>query len=450
MAHTPDSTTPDLRPHVVIVGGGFGGVRAARGFKGKDVRVTLIDRTNHHLFQPLLYQVAMGMLSPGQIAPALRSIMSDLPNVTVRLAEVHGIDLQEQLVHAHVGDRQEAIHYDTLIVAAGATHSYFGNDQWAPYAPGLKSLDDARRMRSRVLAAFELAEQATCDAEREAYLTFAVVGGGPTGVELAGQIAQIAHSTLRGEYRNIDSTHARVVIVNAAPHVLMPFDAKLQARAERDLGRLHVEVLASTMVTEIDENGITAHSGDETIMIPAKTVVWAAGVTASPLARMLAEAGGGEVDRSGRLTVTPELNLPGYENVYAIGDMIALDGVPGVAQPAIQEGKYVAKTVLRRLAGTVELAPFQYKDKGSLATIGKTHAVAEIKGFKLVGFPAFLIWGLVHIAYLVGWGNRFGAMARWTWSLLARNRRERLISTAAIEEADAARARLVTAAESPE
>lgn len=432
--------TEDLH-HVVIIGGGFGGIRAAKAFKGKPVRVTLLDRTNHHLFQPLLYQVGTGILSPGQIAPALRSMFRSQKNVSVRLADVHDFDLKKQEIYAHIGERQETINYDTLIVAAGATHSYFGNDQWAPFAPGLKTLDDARRLRSRILSGFELAEQAQNEAERQAYLTFTVVGGGPTGVELAGQISTIAHDVLRGEYRNIDSTTARVVIVNAAPHVLMPFPEKLQGKAEKALTKLHVEMIQDHMVTNIDDDGVTAKAQDGTeLHIPSKTVVWAAGVTASPLAKLLAEKVDQEADRAGRLAVNPDLSVGSFTNVFAIGDMVALPGVPGVAQPAMQEGRYVAKLVSNRLEGHPrDNTPFEYKDKGNLATIGKRHAVADINGFKLSGFPAFAIWGVVHIAYLVGWGNRFGAVTRWTWSLATRNRRERLISAAAIEEADEAR-----------
>ena len=431
----------ERRPQVVIVGGGFGGVRAAKALANADVDITLIDRTNHHLFQPLLYQVATGVLSPGQIAPALRSLFRRQANVQVRMAEVTGFDLDRRIVKAVAG-RAVEIPYDTLIVAAGATHSYFGNDQWAPHAPGMKTLDDANRLRTRVLEAFELAEQAQTTAEREAYLTFAIVGGGPTGVELAGQVGVLAHRILAREFRSIDTTSARIVIVDAGEQVLGPFAPALREHAARDLARLGVQVLNRSRAVGIDPDGIEVDTPDGHVRLPAKTVIWAAGVKASPLAGLLAAAAGGDVDRAGRLVVDGDCTLPGHPEVFAIGDMISLPGVPGVAQPAIQEGRYVGGVIRRRLAGKRAPAPFRYRDKGSMATIGRTHAVAEIGRLKLSGLPAFAVWGLVHLAYLVGWGNRFEAVARWLWTIVARNRRERLISVVSLVSQETAVAEL--------
>lgn len=416
------------RHRVVIVGGGFGGVRAAKALSRlPNVEITLIDRTNHHLFQPLLYQAATGVLSPGQIAPALRSLFRRRRSVRVLLGEVTRFDLENRFVHA-IAQHEMQLPYDTLIVAAGATHSYFGHEEWAQFAPGMKTLDDANRLRTRILAAFELAEQAESPAERDAWLTFVVVGAGPTGVELSGQIAVLARRVLRHEYRSIDTSQARILLLDAAPTVLGPFPEKLRKRAERDLGRLGVEVQLGAAATEIDENGIVVQEKEGRRRIPAKTIVWAAGVKASPLAAELAKLSGGSVDRAGRLLVEPRLTLPGHPEVFAIGDMISLKDVPGTAQPAIQEGKYVAKVIAARLQGAPEPPPFKYLNLGTMAVIGRTSAVAEVFGWKLEGFLAFLMWGVIHLAYLIGWGNRFEAVVRWLWTIIARNRRERLIS----------------------
>jgi NADH dehydrogenase len=423
-----EGTSSGGRHRVVIVGGGFGGVRAAKALSRlPNVEITLIDRTNHHLFQPLLYQAATGVLSPGQIAPALRSLFRRRRSVRVLLGEVTRFDLENRVVHA-IAQHEMALPYDSLIVAAGATHSYFGHDEWAQFAPGMKTLDDANRLRTRILAAFELAEQAESPAERDAWLTFVVVGAGPTGVELSGQIAVLAKRVLRHEYRAIDTSQARILLLDAAPTVLGPFPEKLRKRAERDLGRLGVEVQLGAAATEIDESGIVVQEKEGRRRIPAKTIVWAAGVKASPLAAELAKLSGGSVDRAGRLLVEPRLTLPGHPEVFAIGDMISLENVPGTAQPAIQEGKYVAKVIAARLQGAPEPPPFKYLNLGTMAVIGRTSAVAEVFGMKLEGFLAFLMWGVIHLAYLIGWGNRFEAVVRWLWTIIARNRRERLIS----------------------
>ena len=430
------------RHRVVIVGGGFGGVRAAKALAGAPVDITLIDRTNHHLFQPLLYQVATGVLSAGQIAPALRSLFRRQRNVRVLLGEVEDIDLERRTVRT-VAEHALDVPYDTLIVAAGATHSYFGRDDWAAMAPGMKTLDDATRVRSRILSAFELAEQADDPAEQAEWLTFAIVGAGPTGVELAGQVATLANRVLRKEYRCIDTRRARVLLLDAAPSVLGPLPEPLRRRAARDLRDLGIEVELGAPVTEISRFELTIGSGEDARRIRARTVIWAAGVKASPLAALLAERSGGAVDRAGRLEVAPDLTLPGRPEVFAVGDMIALPDVPGTAQPAIQEGKYVGRVVRDRLRGREAPPPFRYRDLGTMAVIGRTRAVADLFGrVRVRGFPAFMVWGVVHLAYLVGWGNRFEAVARWMWTILARNRRERLISLLGLVPEEAARQEL--------
>jgi NADH dehydrogenase len=430
------------RHRVVIIGGGFGGVRAAKALGRAGADVVLIDRTNHHLFQPLLYQVATGVLSPGQIAPPLRSLFRGQDDVEVMLAAVEGIDLERRVVRAVSWENIE-VPYDTLIVAGGATHSYFGHDEWAELAPGMKTLDDALRLRSRILGAFELAEQAEDEAERRAWLTFAIVGAGPTGVELAGQIALLAHRVLRGEYRHMDPASVRVILLDAAPAVLGTFPESLQRGAKRSLERLGVEVDLDRAVTAVDPSGVTLGDGETATRVTAQTVIWAAGVRASPLGGLLAEQTGAPTDRSGRLTVQPDLSLPGHPEVFAIGDKIAIPGVPGTAQPAIQEAKYVAHVVRARLDGRPAPRPFKYRDLGTMATIGRSQAVADLFGrIRLQGFPAFIIWGVVHLAYLVGWGNRVGAVTRWMWTILARNRRERLISLTSLISEDAAQQHL--------
>lgn len=421
------------RPRVVIVGGGFGGLSAAKGLSDVEVDVTLVDRINHHLFQPLLYQVATGILSDGQIAPPLRSIFSDQANLQVRLAEVTGFDLERRAVYAVTPDGERlTLPYEFLIVAAGSTHAYFGHDEWEQFAPGLKSLTDAHLLRARILGAFELGAEAPHDSDRERWLTFVIVGAGPTGVELTGQIAELSRRLLGRMYGSMSAQNARIVLLDAAPTVLGSFPKRLQEIAHRDLVEMGVEIRTDAEVTGVDGEGVEAQDKTgERFRILARTIVWAAGVEASPLARMLAQASGAQVDRAGRVEVKSDCTLPSRPEVFAIGDMIALDDLPGVAQPAIQEGRFVARTIRARLRGRGKRKPFHYFDKGTMAAIGHREAVVDAFGIKLGGLPAVLIWGLVHVAYLVGWGNRLGTVGRWVWAIAARDRRELSISNTA-------------------
>jgi NADH:ubiquinone reductase (H+-translocating) len=414
----------------VVVGGGFGGVNVSRVLAKSDVDLTIIDRTNHHLFQPLLYQVATGILPEGLIAPALRRVVQKQKNTKVVLGQVVDLDLQARTVAVVAPDGARiTLPYDTLVVAAGATHAYFGHDEWEEFAPGMKTLEDARHLRNHILGAFEMAELATDPAERDACLSFVVVGAGPTGVEVVGQIAELAHRVLPADYREIDTRQARIVLIEAAPAVLGPFDERLQRYTTRTLERMGVEVRCATAATAIDADGITVRNQDGEERIEARTKVWAAGVQASPLAKMLAEATGAETDRAGRIMVEPDCTLPGHPEVFAIGDMVSLNGLPGIAQPALQEGKYVGKVIRARLDGDTSVAPFKYFDKGTMATIGRTHAVARSGGMSFTGITAYLMWAFIHVLYLIGWGNRFGTLYSWGRSLwFTKNRAHRIIT----------------------
>ena len=418
------------RPKVVVVGGGFGGVNVSKVLAKSDVDVTIIDKTNHHLFQPLLYQVATGILPEGLIAPALRRVVHKQKNTDVVLGEVTDLDLEARTVSAYAPNgTRVTLPYDTLVVAAGATHAYFGHDDWAEFAPGMKTLDDARHLRNHILGAFEMAELAVDPAERRAFLTFVVVGAGPTGVEVVGQIAELAHRVLPGDYRGIDTRDARIVLVEAGPAVLGPFDERLQQYTARKLGQMGVEVRVGTAATAIDRDGITVRNDAGEERIEARTKVWAAGVQASPLAKVLAAATGAETDRAGRILVEPDCTVPGHPEVFAIGDMVSLNGLPGIAQPALQEGKYVGKVIRARLDGDADVAPFKYFDKGSMATIGRTHAVAHSGKMNFTGLVAYLMWAFIHVLYLIGWGNRFGTLYSWGRSLwFTKNRAHRTIT----------------------
>ncbi|HEX2650430.1 MAG TPA: NAD(P)/FAD-dependent oxidoreductase [Burkholderiales bacterium] len=408
-----------MTPHVVILGCGFGGLFAARALAGAPVRVTVVDRTNHHLFQPLLYQVATAGLSAPAIAAPIRAILASQQNVTVLMAEAKRIDVAR---HAVVLDSGEELAYDRLIVATGATHSYFGHDDWAPYAPGLKTLDDALEIRRRVLVAFERAERETDAAIRAACLTFVVIGGGPTGVELAGTFAEIARHTLPGEFRNFDPRKARVLIVEAGDRILSAYPADLSEKARLQLERLGVTVWLGRPVTSVDAGGVQL--GDE--RLPSRTVVWAAGVAASRLGRSL----GVPLDRAGRVVVGPDLTAPGHPEIHVIGDLASVPShqppIPGIAPAAKQMGRFAALCVLNDLKGK-KSEPFEYKDYGMLATIGRNAAIALLGRFKLWGYPAWLLWLGAHIFFLIGFRNRIVVLIDWAWAYWTLQRYARIV-----------------------
>jgi NADH:ubiquinone reductase (H+-translocating) len=415
-------------PHVVIIGGGFGGLNAAKALGEASVRVTLIDKRNFHLFQPLLYQVATAALAPSEIAYPLRAVLRKQRNTTVLMGEVTGIDIERQVVHLG-GDR---IPYDYLIVAAGSQESYFGHDDWRALAPGLKSVEDALTVRQRVFRAFEMAERETGPERRTELLTFVIVGGGPTGVELAGALAEIAHQTLRKEFRNIDPAGARIILVEGGETLLNGYSKRLTSAARRSLEKLGVEVRTSTRVTDIAPGRVVI--GDEEIR--AETVLWAAGVTAQPLGRSL----NAPLTRSGQVPVTEHLTLPDHPNVYVVGDLAASkdtrgDYLPGVAQVAIQGGTQAGRNIARAVRGEPP-EPFRYRDKGMMATIGWNRAVAKIGRIELSGFPAWFIWATIHIAYLIGFRSRFTVMVQWAWAYITRGRGARLITNQATPEQD--------------
>ena len=407
-------------PHVVIIGGGFAGLWAVRGLASAPVRITLVDRGNHHLFQPLLYQVATAGLSAPDIAAPLRHILLRQRNVEVRMATVNGIDATAKRVTLDDGT---SLDFDTLLLASGATHAYFGNDHWAEHAPGLKTLDDALDLRRKLLLAFERAEAATDPAEREAWLHFAIVGGGPTGVELAGTLAEIARHTLKDQFRNIDPAQARVRLIEAGPRVLSAFPDDLSAKAQRQLVKLGVEVSTGAPVKSISADGYTL--GDA--FVPAKTVVWAAGVAASPLGAML----GAPLDRAGRVQVQPDLSVPGHPHVFVAGDLAALmqangKPVPGVAPAAKQMGRVVAANIRARLAGKPSTA-FAYKDFGNLATIGRMAAVVDLGKLRFSGMLAWWFWLVMHVFFLIGFRNRLVVLLNWWWAYWSYQRAARII-----------------------
>jgi NADH dehydrogenase len=415
------------RPRVVIIGSGFGGLFAAKALAKAPVDITIIGKTSHHLFQPLLYQVATGILSEGEIAPATREVLRKQRNATTVLGEVVDIDVTARTVTSTVLGRTTVHPYDELIVAAGAGQSYFGNDRFAEFAPGMKSIDDALELRGRIFGAFELAELATDQAEIDRLLTFVVVGAGPTGVEMAGQIAELSRRTLRRDFRRIDPTTARVILLDAAPAVLPSFGEKLGERARRQLAEAGVEVQLGAMVTDVDADGLEVKDADGQVRrINAATKIWAAGVQASPLGRLLGEQTGAEVDRAGRISVQPDLTLPGHPEVHVVGDMMALNRLPGVAQVAIQGGRYAAEQVKRRLDGRAPKAPFQYHDKGSMATISRFHAVVDLGKLKFEGFIAWVMWLALHLVYIVGFRSRLTAALHWLVSFLGRGRSQRV------------------------
>jgi NADH:ubiquinone reductase (H+-translocating) len=421
------------RHRVVVIGSGFGGLSATKALKNAPVDVTMIARTQHHLFQPLLYQVATGILSEGEIAPATRAILRSQRNAKVLLGDVVEINLAGHYVVSELLGQRYQTAYDSLIVAAGAGQSYFGNDHFAEFAPGMKTIDDALEVRGRILGAFELAELTSDPALREKLLTFTVIGAGPTGVELAGQIAELAAQTMKGAFRHIDSTQARVILLDAGPAVLQPMGANLGNKAQARLRKMGVEIQLGATVVDVDRGGLTVRdSNGATRRIESACKVWSAGVSASPLGKQIAEQAGAEVDRSGRVVVLPDLTVPGHPNVFVIGDMASVPGVPGMAQGAIQGAKYAARAIRAELKAANFVArepfhhavrePFHYFDKGSMATVSRFSAVAKVGRLELGGFVAWLAWLLLHLLYLVGFKSKLTTVISWTVTFLTMNR----------------------------
>ncbi|HET7723716.1 MAG TPA: NAD(P)/FAD-dependent oxidoreductase [Propionibacteriaceae bacterium] len=412
---------------VVVVGSGFGGLFAVKALARDDVEITLIDRTSHHLFQPLLYQVATGILSEGEIAPATREILRRQRNVRVVQGLVESVDVTRKVVHWRFHDEEHETIYDSLILATGSSQSYFGHDEYATFAPGMKSIDDALELRSRIFGAFELAEIQDDPATAEQMLTFVVVGAGPTGVEMAGQIRELANRTLAHDFRRIDPSSARVVLVDAASQVLPPFGPELGAKTHRALEKLGVEVVLDTMVTDVDDAGLTLKHKDGTEQhIASICKVWAAGVQGNALGKTVAAQTGAEVDRSGRVKVLPDLTLPGHPEVYVIGDLMSVEGVPGMAQGAIQSARYAASAIHARVENRSMPGPFTYHDKGSMATIAKFQAVCHIGKIKLTGFIAWLAWLLLHLLMITGFKQKLSTLLRWIISFFSNGRAERV------------------------
>jgi NADH dehydrogenase len=415
------------RHRVVVIGSGFGGLFAAQALARADADVTLVARTTHHLFQPLLYQVATGILSVGDIAPATRMVLRKQDNTRVLLGEVDDIDLENGTVTSQFLERRTVSDFDSLIVAAGAGQSYFGNDHFAEFAPGMKTIDDALELRGRILGAFEQAELSNDPEEQTRLLTFVVVGAGPTGVELAGQIAELAHRTLKGTFRHIDTTRARVVLLDGASDVLPVYGGKLSKKARRTLEGLGVEIQLGAMVTGVDADGLTVKEKDGTERrLESQCKVWSAGVAASPLGKQLAEQSGAGIDRAGRVEVLPDLSLPGYPNVFVIGDMMSLDKLPGLAQVAMQGGKYAAKQVIASLEGQgpSQRPPFKYFDKGSMATISRFSAVAKVGKLEISGFLGWIAWLFIHLLYLVGFSSKMSTLLSWAQAFFSAGRNE--------------------------
>ena len=413
---------------VVILGGGFGGLSAAHKLKHAPVEITLLDRCNYHLFQPLLYQVATGSLSPANIAAPLRQILAGQKNTKVLLAEAVHIDAANRRVILSDG----AVSYDTLVVATGATHQYFGHDEWEEFAPGLKTVEDATAMRGRILLAFEAAERERDPAKLKAWMTFVIVGGGPTGAELAGALGEIAHDTLSHDFREIDPSQTQIILVEGADRALPSYPPKLSEAARKMLVKLGVVVRTGAMVTNIQAESVTIKEGDRTESIPTRTVLWAAGVLASPLGRILSKEAGATLDNAGRVVVNPDLTIPGHPEIFVIGDLANFSHqtgkpLPGVAQPAIQQGAYVGKLIQRRLRNK-QLPPFHYFDKGNLATIGRGAAVADLNWLQISGWPAWLLWVFIHLLYIVEFQNRLLILLQWAWLYITFDRSARLIT----------------------
>ncbi|NJK50251.1 NAD(P)/FAD-dependent oxidoreductase [Candidatus Gracilibacteria bacterium] len=422
-------STTAKKPQVVIIGGGFGGLYTAKALKNAPVEVKLIDKRNFHLFQPLLYQVATGSLSPAEIASPLRLVLRHHKNTQTILDEAVDIDPANKQV---ILRDHEPIDYDFLIIATGVSHHYFGNDQWQFDAPGLKTIEDAIEIRRRIFMAFEAAEKETDPQKREAWLTFTIVGGGPTGVELAGAIAEIADRSLRGDFRNIDPSDAKILLIEGMDRVLPPYKPELSASAAKALTKFGVTVLTKTMVTDITDTTVTVRQGEESEQIPTRTVLWAAGVKASKMGQIVAKATGAPLDRVGRVIVEPDLSVPGDSNIFVIGDLANFSHqgeqpLPGIAPVAMQEGQYLAKAIQQRLNGQ-PVNPFEYESAGSLAVIGHQEAVVDLGFVRLSGFIAWIIWVLAHIYYLIEFDNKLIVMVQWAWHYVTRGRGARLIT----------------------
>ncbi|BDH56254.1 NAD(P)/FAD-dependent oxidoreductase [Tsukamurella sp. PLM1] len=434
VAPWPAQSGTGRRHHVVIVGSGFGGLTAAQSLKDADVDVTLIAKTTSHLFQPLLYQVATGILSEGEIAPTTRLVLRDQDNVRVVLGEVEDVNLEAKTVTSRLMTMETVTPFDSVIVAAGAQQSYFGNDHFAMFAPGMKTIDDALELRGRILGAFEAAEVSTDEAERHRRLTFVVVGAGPTGVELAGQIAELAQRTLVGAFRTINPSDCRVILLDAAPAVLPPMGPKLGKKVQTSLEELGVEVQLNAMVSEVDYQGITVREKDGTERrIECACKVWSAGVQGNPLGKLIADqVDGVEVDRAGRVVVEPDLTVKGHPYVFVIGDLMFVEGVPGMAQGAIQGAKYATKLIKASVEGRDAPAnrkPFKYFDKGSMATVSRFDAVVKVGKIEFGGFLAWLMWLALHLVYLVGFKNRFSTLLTWLVTFSSRGRGQMAITS---------------------
>ncbi|WP_339018561.1 NAD(P)/FAD-dependent oxidoreductase [Corynebacterium simulans] len=426
MAETPYRPAGG-RHHVVVIGAGFGGLNAVQQLKYADVEITLIDKKNHHLFQPMLYQVATGMISAGEIAPSTRQLLRNQANAHFVNGEVTDINLEGQTVTAELEGFQRTFAYDSLVVAAGAGQSYFGNDHFAEFAPGMKTLDDALELRSRIVSAFEKAEFVDDPAERERLLTFVIVGAGPTGVELTGQIAELANRTLRDQYSNYGTTSAKIYLLDGAPQVLPPFGKRLGRKAQRTLERLGVDVRLNAMVTDVTEDAVIYKNmkNDEVVTIEGATKIWSAGVAASPLGKMVADQAGVEADRAGRVSVNDDLTVGQHSNVYMVGDMISLNRLPGVAQVAIQGGAHVAKLIKAKVdeeSTANEREAFEYFDKGSMAVISRFNAVVKMGKTEFDGFPAWVSWMGLHIMYVLGFRNRTTVAVNWIQNMISRDR----------------------------
>jgi NADH dehydrogenase len=447
ISYTP-APAASVDPHrVVVVGSGFGGLFATRRLSGAPVEVTLVDRTTHHLFQPLLYQVATGILSQGDIAPAIRDVLRRQRNVRVMFGEVVDIDLAARTVTSRALGHDAVIPYDSLIVATGSAQSYFGHDEFGVHAPGLKTVDDALEVRGRIFGAFEMAEIEPDSERRQAWLTFALIGAGPTGVEMAGQIAELAHESLRGRYRNIDPGRARILLLDGAPRILPAFNERLSARAADHLRALGVEIETGAMVVGVDAEGLDVQGTDgQRRHVATMTKVWSAGVRASPLGKLLAERSGAELTRNGQVRVLPDCTLPNHPQVFVVGDLMALNSLPGLAEVAVQSGLHAASEIRRRLGGDSTPRNFRYIDLGTLAAISRYYAVGQRGRVYVWGFAGWLVWLVVHLVFLTGFKNRASALFSWILSFFGRSRYERTIT---LQQVLARRALEAAALQSP-